>query len=233
MREPRASPNYDRILRLVALFALCGLIYYFSFDNGRQTSKGRISRLQEQNSRLKAENESLTLQLNLLRREAASSVSGGGGPGAGTGEGSRPPASGGRALRGGAPSPDSAPDSAPDRPSGASGRAPGPFIGEAGASAAAEDEGAGSGGDPVLTRLNVRSDESRLFMGGQVLLSVDGVDSLDRTAVVRIQELDTDRREAVTMQPGDSLTIARGGAEHRLLLDQLKGSQAVFILISP
>ncbi|MDR1036554.1 MAG: hypothetical protein LBT40_08275 [Deltaproteobacteria bacterium] len=256
MREPRASPNFDRIWRLVALFALCGLIYYFSFDNGRQTSKARIARLQEHSRRLEADNESLALQVGLLRREVASLRAGGAGAGPGGsadgGTGTAAPGGAGQAALAGAGlaadgtgRTDTDGTDRAGTPPYPSEEAPGAFIGDAGASAlAAGPDAAGQAdgtagaaragsAEPTLTRLNVRSDESRLLLGGQVLVSVDAVDSLDRTAVVRVHELDANRREARTMEPGDSLVIERGGAEHRLLLDQLKGSQAVFLLISP
>jgi uncharacterized protein YdcH (DUF465 family) len=54
----RQSRAFDRIWRLIALFILCALVYYFSFDNGRQTSKAQVERLM-------AENESLRTQLAL------------------------------------------------------------------------------------------------------------------------------------------------------------------------
>ncbi|MDR1314639.1 MAG: hypothetical protein LBQ12_13360 [Deltaproteobacteria bacterium] len=263
MRENRASPPFDRIWRLVALFALCGLIYYFSFDNGRQTSKARIARLQEQSQRLEAENDSLRVQLDLLRREAASPRAGregalpaaapeplsgrdasrkpgpasdaSGQDGPASDASGQPPASPGLSSQ--SPRPPSPPGDLP--PAGAE-EPQGTFIGDAGLSAASAGEGApprtpdtAASGEPTLTRLNVRGDESRLLLDGQVLLSVGDIDSLDKIASVRVHQLDTEQRVSTDMQPGESLIIARGGRDHRLLLDQLKGSVAVFILISP
>ncbi|MDR2354426.1 MAG: bZIP transcription factor, partial [Deltaproteobacteria bacterium] len=54
---------------MLALIILCGLVYYFSFDNGLQTGKMRIERLQREISGLTAENESLKTQLNLRSQE--------------------------------------------------------------------------------------------------------------------------------------------------------------------
>jgi hypothetical protein len=79
----------------------------------------------------------------------------------------------------------------------------------------------------------LRDSENRLILGTKVLLSVEGIDSIENSAVVKIHELDTERRELATMAPGESMVIRRDGREHRLLFHQLKGSQAVFILISP
>ncbi|MDR2611658.1 MAG: hypothetical protein LBG06_02050 [Deltaproteobacteria bacterium] len=216
MREPRAVPSFDRLWRLTALFALCGLIYYFSFDNGRQTSRDRVTRLQEQTRRLEAENESLRLQLALQGRELEALRPGAGEGGASPGDGGEAGISGGAAA---------APAAAPPAPSAlpppAASRAPG------------QPPSPPAMADPEIQRLAIRNDENRLILGSQILLSVGGIDSLDKTAVVKVHELDTERRETRIMQPGDSFVIARGGVDHRLLLDQLKGSLAMFVLISP
>ncbi|MDR1038991.1 MAG: hypothetical protein LBR80_02255 [Deltaproteobacteria bacterium] len=231
MREPRASPPFDRIWRLVALFALCGLIYYFSFDNGRQASKARIARMQGQIQRLEAENGSLVLQRTLLQKEldslkavAADRTASPASP-AGIGAPSDADGlSGGEGL-----------DPVPG------GEAPEAFLGDAaaadggiaGSAAASGGPAAATGGSPSLARLSVRNEDSRLIIDGQVLLSVMDVDSLDRTATVRVQHLDAGKRVARTMEPGDSMIITRDGKDYRLLLDQLKGTLAVFLLVSP
>lgn len=269
----RSAPTFDRLWRLAALFVLCGLIYYFSFDNGRATSKAIIGRLQEQTRRLETENESLRRQLAVLGRELAdlqgTAEDGAGAGSSGGSSGQAPAGSSGAASGGASPAP---PAGGAD--AGAAGpkdeKAPGAFIGEAGAAASSGERGleppsGGRGepslpaassrpsaasppsanyadsasprpeaaGEPSLRRLTVRNEESRLILDGQVLLSVEDIDSLDRTATVRMQQLDSGRREARTMAPGEILSLERGGAGHRLLLDQLKGSVAVFILISP
>jgi hypothetical protein len=247
MRESRPIPSVDRLWRLAALFALFGLIYYFSFDNGRQTSKARVERLQEQVQRLEADNTQLRGQLTVQQRElvalrgkspeggAALVADASGGPGgSGPATGEDGPGAGAEDSGAGTAASGGASEGAPDRAPGAfTGEAPGAFIGEAGAVAVAAADERDASPEPTLTRLSVRNDESKLVLDGQVLVSVSDIDSLDRTAVVRVHQLDAERREARTMEPGDSVLIDRSGTEHRLLLDQLKGSQAVFILISP
>jgi hypothetical protein len=212
MREPRSAPSFDRIWRLVALFALCGLIYYFSFQNGLQTSKAQNANLRREVVELQAQNERLRAMLRDQAREYAALLNG-------RGPGVDVPAEG--------------------VPEAGGGEGEGARIGAAGAAAASAGEGgpavqpSAAQDGPSVARLILRNEENRLILDSKVLISVGDIDSLDRTAVVRVHDLDTERREARTMQTGDSMVIERGGAGHRLLLDQLKGSQAVFVLISP
>ncbi|MDR2353986.1 MAG: hypothetical protein LBF22_12700, partial [Deltaproteobacteria bacterium] len=82
-----------------------------------------------------------------------------------------------------------------------------------------------------VTRFSMRNEDNKLILDNQVLLSVLEVDSLDKTATVRVHFLDTEARETRNMGLGDSFVIERKEKNYRLLLDQLKGSQAVFLLI--
>ncbi|MDR0549089.1 MAG: hypothetical protein LBI10_06750 [Deltaproteobacteria bacterium] len=60
---PKApSPFGDRFWRFLALFALCFLVYYFSYDHGRTTAKARLEREI-------AENQALRIQLALQSQE--------------------------------------------------------------------------------------------------------------------------------------------------------------------
>jgi hypothetical protein len=64
---PRAAkrptgPFGDRFWRVVALFALCFLVYYFSYDHGRSSAKARLEREI-------AENKALRVQLGLQSQE--------------------------------------------------------------------------------------------------------------------------------------------------------------------
>jgi hypothetical protein len=62
-RPPKPSGALgDRFWRLSAIFALCLLVYYFSYDHGRSSAKARLDREM-------AENQSLRLQLALRDQE--------------------------------------------------------------------------------------------------------------------------------------------------------------------
>ncbi|MDR2460879.1 MAG: hypothetical protein LBE38_08880 [Deltaproteobacteria bacterium] len=190
----RHSRAFDRIWRLVALFVLCGLVYYFSFDNGRQTSKAQMQRLMADNDSLRTQLELQSKEIDDLRRqrnqfqeELARSESA-------AYEAQEPP--------------------------------------EASPGASAID--AQSTGENALeiTRLQLRSDENKLILDSQVLLSLGNIDIADESVLVRIHYLDTDRRETRTMEGGDSFMITRGEASYRLILDKLTGTLATFLLIS-
>jgi hypothetical protein len=85
---------------------------------------------------------------------------------------------------------------------------------------------------PEVTKFQLRNEENKLILNNQALLSVVSIDSLDKTVLVRIHQLDIEKRESKTMEIGDSFIIKRGDKTIRLILDQLKGSLAVFLLIT-
>jgi hypothetical protein len=269
------SPNFDRIWRLLALFVLCGLVYYFSFDNGRRTAKARLDRYEAERVQMLNRIESLNLQLRLQSEEisqlkAALKQEGGGAPGASAGASSpQPPAgaptpdelvkglsedAGGAAAPGQEDGQGQAPEGAGDGDSGgspasagaaaegAAASSPGGLaIGEAGASDLPpvlnipESPQAGdskSQDSKSLERFSLRSGESRLLFSDQVRVSVLEIDSIDKVAQVRVQHMDSDVRQTRTMEAGDSLIVNRGSERFILLLDQLKASSAMFILIA-
>jgi hypothetical protein len=248
------------------------MVYYFSFDNGRQTAKARIERLDSQKLRLEAEVDSLREQLALQGAEiqrlrsalGAAGLDPGGEPGAagaagaaareggqGAAEGARAKAKakakapgpagaaaqeGGEAAAEGGEALAGAGGEIPDQP-------PGLAIGGAGEGAAPKGpdlsipqaprgEGGQGLSDPkAVTRLTLRPGESRLILGDRVRLSVLSTDSLDKVAQVSVQSLDTEARQSKTMGDGDTLIIQMGAERHLIILDQLKGSAATFILI--
>ncbi|MDR2141874.1 MAG: hypothetical protein LBR11_08825 [Deltaproteobacteria bacterium] len=62
--QPAKRPDVlgDRFWRLGAIFVLCFLVFYFSYDHGRASIRGRLEREM-------AENQALRTQLALLERE--------------------------------------------------------------------------------------------------------------------------------------------------------------------
>ncbi|MDR2338795.1 MAG: hypothetical protein LBF40_01455 [Deltaproteobacteria bacterium] len=209
--------RFDRLWRLCALFVLCGLVYYFSFDNGRQTAKARIGRYEAEKVRMQSEIESLRVQLNLQEEEIRTLKSGE----------AEPPSVAEEDAR-------AVLDASPQAVDGLAISAAGAGPREADLSIPQPAEGSDQEGsvDPKdVTRLSVRPGESRLILDDQVRLSVLEIDSIDKVAQVRVQHLDTDARHSRTMEAGDSLIITRGDERHILLLDQLKSSSLVFLLI--
>jgi hypothetical protein len=61
-RQTIRSKRMDRLIRIIALLLLCGLVWYFSYDQGRSTAKKRVYRLE-------AENISLREQIALLEKD--------------------------------------------------------------------------------------------------------------------------------------------------------------------
>jgi hypothetical protein len=249
--------RFDRLWRLGALLLLCGLVYYFSFDSGRQVAATRQARHEDEKARLQAEIDSLRTQLSLQSKEIASlksQLAGSGQPQAprpaGAGAEAAPPPEGGEGesasslAMGGAGSGGDwvEPDIAlPDPAQGPAAQTEGAAEGAAPAAAAREPDLSipepppdASGAPPrELARIALRPGEPKLILGGQVRLSVLEIDSLDKVAQVRVQHLDSDARQTRTMEAGDSMTIMRGGARVVLLLDQLTAFQAVFLLVGP
>ncbi|MDR1165646.1 MAG: hypothetical protein LBO66_07205 [Deltaproteobacteria bacterium] len=206
------SPSFDRLWRLVALFILCALVYYFSFDNGRLAARKYKD---AEVARLSAENESLRVQLALQSQEIERLK--------GHPRGEASPGPEGRAN-----------PTAPDSPD-AGGLAP-----RAESSGDLEERGAvapqagGEGVAPLnVARLALREEENRLILGNQVLLTILDVDNIDKIVTLRAHHLDTEKRETHTLGLGESFIIERGEGRHRLLLDQMKSSQVVLLLIDP
>jgi hypothetical protein len=200
---PWQNPRFDRLWRLAALFVLCGLVYYFSFDNGRQTAKARIARYEEERVRMQSEISSLREQLKLRSAEI-------------------------KDLKDQATPPDSPSDSS-DLAMATVGsvepRRPDLTIPVTPILDPENQE------PESVTRLSLRSEESKLILDDQVRLSVLEIDSLDKVAQVRIQHLDTENRHTRTLEVGESIIVMRGSKRFILVLDQLKGSTALFILI--
>jgi hypothetical protein len=255
--------SFDRLWRLLALFVLCALVYYFSFDNGREASKARLERLA-------AENESLRLRISLQREEIEGlnlALRNLAAP-ARTTAPAPAPASPPPAAQ--APSPETetvvpapAPATstsiydpetgfvigAPAPPDPADGESARGTIAAGGPLPETVSPGSGTipaterteetqavpspdGGKPEVTRVQLRGGENKLIVDNKVLVSLVEVDSLDKTAVVRVHQLDAERRETRTMNVGDSFVVERADGGFRLILDQLKGSLATFLLIS-
>jgi hypothetical protein len=276
--DDRFKTSFDRIWRLVALFILCALVYYFSFQNGRQTAKAK-------NERLTAENESLRLQLSLqskdledlrfaLKSLSESSEARAKAPDSETAQSPKTPEN--------SPEKDSSPlgNAGAQAASDAPPMGRGPMGGEnpygdsekpkadpsleeggkeetqnSGSHAGEEmtrekppEDSLANGGSagpkapsapplplsasPELSRIQLRNEENKLILNNMVLLSVLEIDGIDKTVQVRVHQLDTEARETRTMSIGDSFTLRRGETGLRLILDQLKGSLAVFIMIT-
>ncbi|MDR2405423.1 MAG: hypothetical protein LBE27_03530 [Deltaproteobacteria bacterium] len=243
------NPRFDRLWRLLALFILCGLVYYFSFDNGRQTAKARIARYEEERVRMAAQISSLKEQLK-LQSDEIKALKGQNAPASATTAEAKTDASSNASPDAGAVAPALSPESvspeqapvasAPNSPeegdlamaAAGSGAPRGPDLLIPENAPPNTDSIAKDNLDPQdLSRISMRSEESKLILDGQVRLSILEIDSLDKVAQVRVQHLDSDTRHTRTMEAGDSLIISRGDERYILLLDQLKGSLAVFILI--
>ncbi|MDR2198818.1 MAG: hypothetical protein LBR53_05080 [Deltaproteobacteria bacterium] len=214
------NPRFDRLWRLLALFALCGMVYYFSFDNGRRAAKTRIARYENEMARMEAEISSLRTRLELQSAEINRLK--GEGPAAAPAAAPRetPSAPAAPAIPNAPPEAALPGEPPPERPADL-------HIPEGAPKGSLKEEN-----DPrEISRFSLRTGESKLILNDQARLSVPEIDSLDKVAQVRIQHLDTDNRHTRTMEAGDSFIITRGDERYILLLDQLKGSLALFILI--
>jgi hypothetical protein len=250
--DDRHKTSFDRIWRLVALFVLCALVYYFSFENGRQTGKAKAERLT-------AETESLRLQLTLQSEEldelrAALKALTENPPPQKERE-SSPLSNAGEAAVAANPPRDASPKQStgdaglslayetqipenpatpdktiqPDNPPEElkSPEPPSPKV-----NPPSQNDPLPDAPSPEVSRIQLRNEENKLILNNKVLLSVLEIDLIDKTVAVRVHQLDTEARETRTMGIGESFNIRRGDTGVRLILDQLKGSLAVFIMIT-
>ncbi|MDR0621764.1 MAG: hypothetical protein LBJ61_07800 [Deltaproteobacteria bacterium] len=84
--------------------------------------------------------------------------------------------------------------------------------------------------DQSRGRLTLREMENKAAFGGEAILSLVEINSLDLEVTLRIRHAQSGRREARVMAPGDLIDIEVDGQAHTLYLDQIKGNMAFFIL---
>jgi F0F1-type ATP synthase membrane subunit b/b' len=59
----------DLIIRLIALIVLCGLVYYFSFEQGRSAVSSKTNRLEAALAAKERVIESQALEINRLQKQ--------------------------------------------------------------------------------------------------------------------------------------------------------------------
>ena len=243
--------SLERPARLVALFLLCGLVWWFSYDHGRESSKSRVARTEAENISLREkvallEEDVKALSANLERAKRAASAGQKEAGGEAGGEvGSRPALSEAdgsgavsnqegrmdynRADSGQADSgiADAArADSGQAGPGAASG-SPKPVASGSPAELPPVPAVSGSSGRAGADRVTVKLSENKGVFGGRVVITLV---ELDQEALVRAHYRETGRRLAQLMAPGDILELDLDGEEHRLYLDQIRGTLAFFIV---
>ncbi|MDR2443311.1 MAG: hypothetical protein LBE31_07315 [Deltaproteobacteria bacterium] len=70
-REPSKGSlkKFERPVRLMALMLLCVLVWYFSYDQGRQTSRTRVARMEAENLSLREKVTLLEEEVKILRSQ--------------------------------------------------------------------------------------------------------------------------------------------------------------------
>ncbi|MDR1487039.1 MAG: hypothetical protein LBT62_03440, partial [Deltaproteobacteria bacterium] len=63
------SRRLDRFVRIIALMLLCGLVWYFSYDQGKSTAKKRVYRLEAENISLREQMLLLEKDIEILKNE--------------------------------------------------------------------------------------------------------------------------------------------------------------------
>ena len=61
----------DLVIRLIAFVVLCGLVYYFSFEQGRSAAGGKVTRLEAALEAKERVIGQLSLEINRLRKQLA------------------------------------------------------------------------------------------------------------------------------------------------------------------
>jgi hypothetical protein len=79
-------------------------------------------------------------------------------------------------------------------------------------------------------RMTLKLDSNRAAFGGKAIISLVEVDSLDQAVVIRVRESDTGKRIATSLSLGDFFEFELGAEKHSLYLDSIKGTLAFFIL---
>jgi hypothetical protein len=204
--EPRGGKAFRRLERLVrigALLFLCGLVWYFSYDQGRTNSKRSVTKLELENISLReklilAEEDLKVVKANLAAAEAAARTQA-----AASEMATSAATDGAQTVQPVAPS-------ATDE--GAAQSLPRP----------ADDQARG--------RLTLRINENKAAFEDEVILTLVSLDSIDQEATVRIHQAASGRREAKIMSLGDLVDFEVAGQRHSLYLDQIRGNMAFFIL---
>ena len=71
----------DNLIRMMALVALCAMVYYFSFDQGREAMKPTIAEWQDTVAAKNRIIEKMALEVDYLKQELAKARAGSPGPG--------------------------------------------------------------------------------------------------------------------------------------------------------
>lgn len=204
-RKEKKPGRLEKFVRVAALLALCGMVWYFSYDQGRVSNNRRLARLEMENVSLREKLALAEADLEAVRESAAEAV---------------------RRARAGAGQ--NGPNDQNIPPSEQNGR-PADSAADAGSAAAtgsasrpADDQGAG--------RLTLKLAGNKPAFGGAAVLSLVEVDSLDQSAVVRIRENVTGNRTAASLDVGELFEFQLAGERHSLYLDSVRGTLAFFIL---
>ncbi|MDR1308618.1 MAG: hypothetical protein LBL95_01760, partial [Deltaproteobacteria bacterium] len=108
------------------------------------------------------------------------------------------------------------------QPPGPDGEAP-PASGGAGDQAPGPAEAPRPADDQARGRLTLRTMENKAAFGGQAILSLVELNSIDLEVTLRIRDAVSGRREAHVMVPGDLVEFGLDGQNHTLYLDQVRG----------
>ncbi|MDR1297874.1 MAG: hypothetical protein LBO05_11005 [Deltaproteobacteria bacterium] len=218
-RKEKKPGRLEKFVRVAALLALCGMVWYFSYDQGRVSNNRRLARLEMENISLREKLALAEADLEAVRESAAEAV---------------------RRARAGAgqngPNDQNIPPSDQNgRPAGRSARGdrvgagPADSAVDAGSAAVtslasrpADDQGAG--------RLTLKLAGNKSAFGGAAVLSLVEADSLDQSVVVRIRENGTGNRTAASLDVGELFEFQLAGERHSLYLDSVRGTLAFFIL---
>ncbi|MDR0356259.1 MAG: hypothetical protein LBJ64_11100, partial [Deltaproteobacteria bacterium] len=70
-KPSKSFSKKERYLRIAALLLLCGMVWYFSFDQGRGTAKSRLARLERENISLREQLILAEADLSVVSRQLA------------------------------------------------------------------------------------------------------------------------------------------------------------------
>jgi hypothetical protein len=238
----------ERPLRLAALLGLCALVWWFSYDHGRESARTRVARIEAENISLREKVILLEEDVKRLNADLRGARGQRGADAEGPGEAG---ADGSLEENAGVPSEVSS-DAQGRREAGADGSLE-TSADARGSDSRVEAAPRGASADPaspaVLAprppappaiggtpaapdrgRLTLKLSENKGLFGGRVILTMVELDSLDQEALVRAHFRDTGKRLAQLMVPGDILELDLDGEPHRLYLDQIRGTLAFLIV---
>jgi hypothetical protein len=222
-KESSLFRHLERLIRVIGLIVLCGLVWYISYDHGRSDTRKQIQKVELENIALREKLILAEEDLKATKDELADLR-------AGLGQEDLTVNQDELSGRDGSTesdqfsetilTPGETPEGQIDTDSGDEALQDGETTETSEGSPEAR-----SGG-----RMSLREKENKAAFGGQVVLSLVKLNSIDLEVTVRIRYANSGRREAHIMNLGDLIDFKLGDQDHSLYLDQIRGNTAFFIL---